>query len=168
MSFCGTIHSDRPSWIKSLIQYREKQNFKLGLMLFYYSPFLSYVRLAINSCSFTLARRISYEPFHKHDIANLFRKSRVVIDLTHPKQKGFTSRTFEALRSGAKLATNNKNIKILMDDFPDRIFLFDRAELKKSGFQRFIFSDVDPLSSEQDRFLSVERFVDQILDTIND
>jgi hypothetical protein len=38
---------------------------------------------------------------------------RTAIAITHPNQKGLTSRTFEALSSGSKLITNNENCKML-------------------------------------------------------
>lgn len=168
MSFCGTIHSDRPSWIKALLKYSNKNRLSLGLFLYYYSPLLLFIRLTLNKFCFDLFSKVSYEPFPKKDIADLFRQSRVVVDLTHPNQNGFTSRTFEALRTGSKLATNNINCEILQKEFPSRIFVFGKNNFQEKAFLDFIRLDVEPLNEKQDRFLSVERFTDQILESIND
>ena len=168
MSFCGTIHSDRPSWIKTLLKYSNENRLRVGLFLYYYSPLLLFIRLALIKFCFDLFSKVSYEPFSKEEIADLFRESRVVVDLTHPNQNGLTSRTFEALRTGSKLATNNKNCKILEKDFPSRIFVFGENDFQEKKLLDFIHLDVEFLNEKQDRFLSVERFTDQILESIND
>jgi len=168
MSFCGTIHSDRPSWIGMLLEYSKEKRLRIGLFLYYYSPLLLFIRLVLNKCCFNLFSKVSYDSFSKQDIANLFRESRVVVDLTHPNQNGLTSRTFEALRTGSKLATNNKNCKILEKEFPSRIFLFEKNNFKGKELLEFIHLDVEPLNEKQDRFLSVERFTDQLLESLND
>jgi hypothetical protein len=46
--------------------------------------------------------KVSYSGYKKEEIADLFKSSKAVLDITHPNQKGLTSRTFEALRSGSK------------------------------------------------------------------
>lgn len=168
MSFCGTIHSDRPSWIKNLLKYSNENRLRFGLFLYYYSPLLLFIRLALNKFCFNLFGKVSFSPFAKEQIANLFRESRVVVDLTHPNQNGLTSRTFEALRTGSKLATNNKNCKILEKEFPSRIFVFGKDNFQEKEFLDFIHFDVEPLNEKQDQFLSVERFTDQILESLND
>ena len=168
MSFCGTIHSDRPSWIGMLLEYAKEKRLRIGLFLYYYSPLLLFIRLTLNKCCFNLFSKVSYDSFSKKDIANLFRESRVVVDLTHPNQNGFTSRTFEALRTGSKLATNNKNCKILEKEFPSRIFLLEKNNFQGKELLEFINLDVEPLNEKQDRFLSIERFTDQLLESLND
>mgnify|MGYP000214477572 FL=1 len=168
MSFCGTIHSDRPSWIGMLLKYTKVEGLKIGLFLYYYSPLLLFIRLTLNKCCFNLFSKVSYDSFSKKDIANLFRESKVVVDLTHPNQNGLTSRTFEALRTGSKLATNNKNCKILEKEFPSRIFLLEKNNFQGKELLEFIHLDVEPLNEKQDRFLSIERFTDQLLESLND
>jgi len=168
MSFCGTVHSDRPSWIEMLCEYAKEKRLRIDLFLYYYSPLLLFIRLALNRCCFNLFGKVSYNSFSKKDIANLFRESRVVVDLTHPNQNGLTSRTFEVLRTGTKLVTNNKNCKILEKEFPSRIFLLEKSDFRGDRLFEFIHSDVEPLNKKQDRFLSIERFTDQLLEGLND
>jgi len=168
MSFCGTIHSDRPSWIGMLLEYTKEKRLKIGLFLYYYSPLLLFIRLALNKCCFNLFSKVSYSSFSKKDIANLFRESRAVVDLTHPNQNGLTSRTFEALRTGSKLVTNNKNCKLLEKEFPSRIFFLEKNNFQGEELLKFIHLDVEPLNEKQDRFLSIERFTDQLLESLND
>jgi hypothetical protein len=166
ISFCGTVHSDRPLWITMLLKYAKQKRLKINLFLYYYSPLLLFMRLALNKCCFHLFNKVSYNPFSKKDIANLFRESRVVVDLTHPNQNGLTSRVFEALRAGSKLATNNKNCKILEREFPARIFLLEKNKFQGKELLEFIDLEIEPLNDKQDYFLSIERFTDQILENL--
>jgi len=168
MSFCGTIHSDRPSWIRRLAKYAKEERLKIKLFLYYYSPLLLFIRLALNKCYFNLFSKVSYRSFSKKDIAKLFRESKAVVDLTHPNQNGLTSRTFEALRTGSKLITNNKNCKILEKEFPSRIFFLEKNNFQGKELLEFINLDVEPLNEKQDRFLSIERFTDQLLESLSD
>ena len=168
LSFCGTIHSDRPTWINILLKYSNENRLRIRLLLYYYSPLLLFIRLALNKFCFRLFSEVSFDSFAKEQIADLFRESRVVVDLTHPNQNGLTSRTFEVLRTGSKLATNNKNCKVLEKRFPSRIFMFEKDDFSGKEFLDFINLDVEPLDKNQDQFLSVERFADQILENLDD
>ena len=134
--------------------------------MYYYSPSLLFIRLVLNKFYFNLFSKVSFDPFAKEQIANLFRESRVVVDLTHPNQNGLTSRTFEALRTGSKLATNNKNCKLLEKEFPSRIFVFGKDNFREKEFLDFIHLDLESLNDKQDQFLSVERFTNQILENL--
>lgn len=168
ISFSGTIHSDRPSWIVKLLNYSKNKKLEIGLLLYYYSPLLLLPRLILNKFCFGLFNMVSYDHFPKQDIANLFRESRVVVDITHPNQNGLTSRTFEALRTGSKLATNNINCRMLDKKYPSRIYIFEDSDFHRKEMFEFINSDIGPLNKEQDYFLSIERFTDQILEALND
>jgi hypothetical protein len=168
LCFCGTIHSDRPKWIKEFQNFAKENNLKTGLFLYYYSPMLLFVRLLINRCCFDLFSKASYSSFSKEEIANLFKSSRAVIDITHPNQNGLTSRTFEALRSGSKLITNNRNCKMLEDEYHSRIFILDDITNQKKRLLEFIELEIKPLNEKQDYFLSIERFTDQLLESLND
>ena len=168
MSFCGTIHSDRPTWIGMLTKYAKEENLRIGLLLYYYSPILLFIRLSVNKCCFDLFNKVSYNSFSKKNIARLFRESKAVVDLTHPNQNGLTSRTFEALRSGSKLITNNRNCKILEREYHSRIFILENVDTQKKELSEFIESDIKPLDKKQDHFLSIERFTDQLLENLND
>jgi hypothetical protein len=44
------------------------------------------------------------------EVAEIVRQSRAVLDVEHPRQRGFTMRTIETLLAGKKLVTTNKHI----------------------------------------------------------
>ncbi|CAC9533661.1 hypothetical protein [uncultured Gammaproteobacteria bacterium] len=168
LSFCGTVHSNRPIWIGKLQRFAQDNNLRIGLFLYYYSPVLLFIRLLMNRCCFDLFNKVSYLSYKKEEIADLFKSSRVVIDITHPNQKGLTSRTFEVLRSGSKLITNNENCKMLGSEYASRIFIMKDIDSQHKSLLEFIELDIPPLNAEQDYFLSIERFVDQILQNLDD
>jgi len=168
ISFCGTLHSDRPAWIGLFKIFAIENNLRLGLFLYYYSPVLLFIRLLINKCCFKLFSEVSFVSFSKKDISNLFKGSGSIVDLTHPNQSGLTSRTFEALRSGSKLITNNKNCNFLENEYHSRFFVLDDINKQKLELLNFIESEIKPLTEKQDYFLSIERFSDQLLESLND
>jgi hypothetical protein len=168
ISFCGTVHSDRPTWIKNFDKFSIQKKLKVKFLLFYYSPILLLLRLTLNRFAFDLYGSISFTSFSKKEIAETFEMSRAVIDITHPNQIGMTSRTFEALRSGSKLITNNQNCSILPDEFKSRIFVLQGLDFCEDNLINFIKSDIIPLTHDQDYYLSLKRFTKQILEQIHD
>ena len=168
ISFCGTVHSNRPVWIKMLYEYSIQEKFKAKFLLFYYSPILLMIRLLVNKCCFDLYNRVSFVPFDKQEVAETFERSRAVVDITHPNQNGMTSRTFEALRTGSKLITNNVNSRLLPDGFQSRIFVMKNLDVCKIELTSFVRSNVEPLTEEQNYFLSIGRFTNQILEQLDD
>lgn len=168
ISFCGTVHSDRPIWITMFDQYSRQEKLKAKFLLFYYSPILLVIRLLVNKFSFNLYRQVSFLSFDKKEIAEIFERSRAVVDITHPNQNGMTSRTFEALRSGSKLITNNVNCHLLPGEFHSRIFVIEKLDGCKAGLTSFIRQDIKKLTEEENYFLSIKRFTSQILEQLDD
>ncbi|CAC9654247.1 hypothetical protein BCLUESOX_2168 [bacterium endosymbiont of Bathymodiolus sp. 5 South] len=168
LSFCGTVHSNRLMWMKKVQRFAKDNNLRVGLFLYYYSSVLLFIRLLMNRCCFDLFNKVSYSGYKKEEIADLFKLSKAVLDITHPNQKGLTSRTFEALRSGSKLITNNENCEMLGREYISRIFIVKNIENQQEALLEFIELKIPPLNAKQDHFLSIERFVDQILENWND
>ena len=100
----------------------------------------------------------------KKRTAEYFKKSKYVLDITHPKQKGLTSRTFEAISSGAILVTNNKNAKRLLPNFRDRILIYRDINSLEINKLKHVEKD---FSKEQLYDLSLKRFCDEILYLVN-
>ncbi len=73
---------------------------------------------------------VSAKKIDVNDTYKFYNKTKVIVDYTHPGQKGFTMRTIEALGCKKKLVTNNKLIKNA--DFYDEnnIFVYDGEELE--------------------------------------
>lgn len=160
----STIHSSRAEWVSELYRLR---NFGGNIKVFAYfsSKWLFFVRNLLRPSALSLLGRIECVPLNKREVAELFKSSRDVVDVHHFKQRGLTSRTFEALAAGARLITTNADVVSLPASLRARTCLVNRPnELYE------ILSEVHkllPLTNEDQYFLSIERFVDQLLELIN-
>jgi hypothetical protein len=69
---------------------------------------------------------VSFRKLSRSKIADIFVKSRCVIDFNNPQQSGLTMRTFETLAAGTKLITTNK--EIMHEPFydPSYIYIIDK------------------------------------------
>ncbi|MEK5777604.1 lipopolysaccharide biosynthesis protein, partial [Acinetobacter nosocomialis] len=63
------------------------------------------------------------------EIVELYAKSNIILDISHPGQSGLTMRTFEAIGAGKKLITTNTNIKEYPFYNANNIFIISRDEL---------------------------------------
>ena len=73
---------------------------------------------------------VSSKKMNLAETYELYGRSRIIVDYTHPGQNGFTMRTIEAFGCGKKLVTNNKNI--INADFydPNNIFVYDGEKVE--------------------------------------
>lgn len=164
ISFCGTLHSNRPKKLTELVHLAKNKSIKLSLMLFFHSRLLVALKSFKQIDNARFIRKISVTGFSKQRIFNLFTQSKYVLDLPHPGQVGLTARTFEVLRSGAKLITFNKMAGILLPpSLLDRILIIEDIE-EIDNIDFFAGCSTASLSDADDYFLSLERFLDQLLD----
>jgi len=155
--FSGTMHSNRSKILYKL----EKLKIHITKKIYYYSKLTFLMRCVFDLYGFFYIKKISSKKFSKIDLASSFSEAMAVLDIHHPKQCGLTMRTFEALRSGAWLITFNKTIKTLPENFLKRIVLIRKPAdlcLKKN----IILAPPDSLTTQEDYFLSIERFVDDL------
>lgn len=156
----ATIHSSRSEWAKELYLLRRKGR-NINVFAYFSSKLLFFIRNAFRPDALTLLPHIKSDPLSKRDVASLFKKSRHVVDVHHFKQRGLTSRTFEALAAGAKLVTTNRDVDSLPVHLRERTLIVSHpSEMNE------VLGDIKPLAplTKEDRyFLSIERFVDQLL-----
>jgi len=132
-SFIGTAHSSRINDVKEFIQ-SNKENLKNYYTFFYLQSYFQYIYFKLTDKYFknVSIKDISFKPLDKKSIAEIVSKSKYVLDISHPNQKGLTMRTIEVLGNGSKLITNN--IEILKEPFynTDHIIILneDKIELK--------------------------------------
>ena len=75
-----------------------------------------------------------------------------------------TARTFEALRSGARLLTFNRaSASLLPESLQPRVRIIDDIE-EAAAIDYAACGRMPPLSPDERYFLSLGRFVDQLLD----
>ena len=161
-SFVGTAHSIRPRFILELI--RKSKEFKLNNLIHLYSGNIFYHLMGLIKTFFRNKKMFTNRSISKKRTAEYFIKSKYVLDITHPKQKGLTSRTFEAISSGAILVTNNKNAKRLLPDFRDRVVIYSDINSLEINKLKHVEKD---FSKEQLYELSLKRFCDEILHLVN-
>jgi hypothetical protein len=163
ISFCGTLHSNRARRLSQLIKVARRDRLNLSLLLYFHSRWLLLMKSVVHFSNARFLRRVSTTGFSKQQIFEVFTRSKFVFDLPHPGQLGLTARTFEALRAGTRLITYNKSARSLLPaSIADRVFVVESArEVHDLDFSSPGPSSV--LSEADDYYLSLDRFVDQIL-----
>jgi len=163
LSFCGTLHSDRAVHVAALQDFAQTRGLKTGLMLYFHSRWLLLVKGLVHLSNARFVRTIATKGYTKADIFKLLARSRYVFDVPHAGQVGLTARTFEVLRSGARLVTLNRRALDLLppDLLPRVVWVPDVAGLAAIDFSA-TWQD-PPLTDEQDHYLSINRFVDALL-----
>lgn len=128
VSFVGTIHSDRYAVVSSIAR-RLPPEMTTYLYLYMHAPWSYRVQKLINP-SFRTARmaEISFDPLPRDEVARVFRVSKAVVDIEHPKQAGLTMRTLETFGAGKKLLTTNAGIADYDLFDPANIHVVDRAD----------------------------------------
>ncbi len=124
--FIGTVHSDRHRVIHKLRQ-RYGSQFNSFVFAYFQSTFILFARKLIDSTLWASPKgTLSTTPMSAIDVSNVVAQSKAVLDIEHPKQRGFTMRTIETLMTGKKLITTNKHI-LHSDIFhSSRVLVIDR------------------------------------------
>jgi hypothetical protein len=162
ISFCGTLHSNRAQRLRKLVKFARGRKLRVQLLLYFHTRRLLLLKGVFRPSNLRFLHSISTSAFSKREIALMFARSKYVIDLPHPDQKGLTARTFEALRAGANLITFNPSAAKLPYSLPNRVVVvgdIDDMENIDLASPRVH----PPLTPEEEYFLSLDRFVDQIL-----
>jgi hypothetical protein len=162
ISFVGTGHSDRAKIIKIVEEECEKLNLKYFFYLYFQTPFI-YLFYKITNKSFKgiKSKYFYYKPIKYNDYIAISEISKVIIDIEHPKQRGLTMRTFEALGKGKKLITTNNAIKNygFYNDF--NILIIDR--IKPIITKEFIERKYQEISEELYYKHSIDGWLEDII-----
>jgi hypothetical protein len=163
IGFCGTVHSSRTAIVAKMLAAARRGGPRIGLMLYYHSRWLLYLKGLAQPAVWRIARSVSFKGFAKPEIARLFAASRLVLDVPHPGQTGLTARTFEALAAGSRLLTLHERAReMLPDSFRGRIVVTERIETALA-FDFGSYAPLPPLTAEERYYLSLDRFVDGLL-----
>lgn len=136
LSFVGSIHSDRLSIVGEL---NRKADIKAYFYMYSPSKLFTLLKWLSNPIRFFKALKlVKYEKIGTKKVSDIFSKSKCILDIHHPNQNGLTMRSFEALASGKKLVTTNKNI--LKYDFyhSDNVLVVDRKDINIKVLLDFI------------------------------
>lgn len=112
LCFTATAHSDRYKIAKEIEQELADSNLKMFSFFYLPSKIMYWVRrIFINKYQYGDIKDFSFSSLSQLDIINIIEKSKVVLDINHPKQYGLTSRSIESFGANRKLITTNKNIQ---------------------------------------------------------
>lgn len=136
--FLGTAHSDRYIISNIIVNWCKMNN--LSSYAYYFMQSRSvYLFKSLFDRTFKVFdyKKLNYKSLDINQIIRLYRESKVILDINHPKQNGLTMRTFEALGSGKKIITTNKEVKKYPFYNENNVFIIDRKniELSKSFFE---------------------------------
>ncbi len=125
--FIGTIHSDRHRVIHRLRQRCGRQA-KTFVFAYFQSPLMLLIRLLVDWTLWIAPKgTLSTKQMPATEVAQKVENSRAVLDVEHPRQRGFTMRTIETLLAEKKLVTTNKYILTSNLYHPSRVVLINRT-----------------------------------------
>lgn len=109
--FVGTAHSDRYKLIMNVANQFKQKGLNFFFYIFFQSPIL-YYKMKLSDKSLINAKKSDFffKHLNKKEIVDLYKRSKVVIDVQHPQQTGLTMRTFEVLASKRKFITTNTDV----------------------------------------------------------
>ncbi|MDR7208980.1 hypothetical protein [Flavobacterium piscis] len=128
--FLGTAHSDRYRISNHIAGWCDK--YKLKAYCYYYMQgrlVYFYKRMFDKTFKEFDYKKLSFESLKTKDLFQLYQKSRVVLDINHPRQKGLTMRTFETIGANRKMITTNIEVKKYKFYNPDNILIIDRENI---------------------------------------
>ena len=158
--FVGTLHSNRIKYLLQLQQICEKMQIRTKVHA-YYGNYFYFFKAKIAEFYFR-CRIGTWDSLTKKETAQIFKASSIVLDITHPNQRGLTSRTFEALASGATVLTNNKYALQYLDEYSNRIRIF-----AEDSFEADLIETLEnfegPSTEDKSAYLSLNRFCKELL-----
>jgi len=111
ISLVGTTHSDRYAVVARLRR-NLPPSIKSLWYLYLQAPWVFYVyRLLKPGMRHSRFDEFSFETLTMSEVNDIFLSSRAVLDISHPRQRGLTMRTLEALGSSKKLITTNSTVR---------------------------------------------------------
>ena len=142
--FVGTVHSDRYGLLRRVNGQIERTGGRCFAYMFFQSRILYWkMKLQNKSLRGTSARDFRFAPLPKAGLLDLYRKSRAVIDIQHPRQTGLTMRCIETMGAKRKLITTNGHIAEYDFYDPNNILIVDRQNpVVPSGFTTSPYRDI--------------------------
>jgi hypothetical protein len=131
LSFIGTMHSDRYKIIKSVIKIVEKYDYKYFLYCYIHNIFVYYFyKLTRKDFLNSNINEFKFSKINSSQISQIITKSKVVLDIQHPKQTGLTIRTIEMIGMQKKIITTNQHIKNYDFYDPENITIINRNQIE--------------------------------------
>ncbi len=127
LMFAGTTHSERYEFVNGIAKQIIEQGGEC-FTWFYFPSKVNYYKLKIDNPRFRSAKieNFNFNPMSREELLEYYSKSRIQIDMQHPKQTGLTMRTIETLGAKKKLITTNPHVKEYDFYCPNNILIVDR------------------------------------------
>lgn len=161
LSFIGTAHSDRLKITEELGECIKKQGGQIYKFFYLQSKKLwFYLKLRDPNFRKTHINDFAYTPLSVSETVNIVAKSRVVVDIQHPKQTGLTMRSIEMIGAERKLITTNNSIKNYDFYSANNICVIDRNNpvVEKS----FWGTDYEPIAPELYHKYSIDGWIEDL------
>ena len=124
--FIGTIHSDRHRVITRLRR-ASVSGTRSFVFAYFQSPLVLKIRKLFDWTLWSAPDgTLSTVPMPAADVAAVIARSRAVLDVEHPRQRGLTMRTIETMLTGKKLVTTNRHLLECDLFHPSRAQIIDR------------------------------------------
>ena len=162
LAFIGTAHDDRYPAVK-----RVKASLPHDRSLFHFfyiqSPLLyAWRRLTDAHLRGASVADFSFRSMPKTEVVDILARSRAALDVQHPRQRGLTIRTFEAMGAGLKLVTTNPDVRNYDFFDPQNILVIDRANPEIPAL--FLEQPAVPVGSALKRKYSLAGWIDEVMD----
>jgi len=102
--------------------------------------------------------KLSFDKLSHSQIIDYYKKTKSVLDINKPFQKGLTIRTFEVLASGRKLVTTNFDIKNYPFYNPKNILVIDRENVQLN--QSFFNTEFEKMDEKTLYMMSLDSFIE--------
>lgn len=162
IAFIGTAHSIRPRVVKQIEEICKAQGRKM--FVYFYSPhILVYAlnKLCNSSYRWIKMREVHFEALSNEEVCQIYRASKCILDIEHPKQHGTTTRPVEMLSMKKKIITTNTHVY----DFPfydsHNFYIIDRE--KPDVDISFLDSPYSPVDDEIVKQYSPSQFVKALM-----
>ncbi|MGK6352544.1 hypothetical protein [Parapedobacter sp. DT-150] len=153
--FLGTAHSDRYIISNRIKEWAISKGIQMlcyyymhGKLVYFFKKFFD------KSFRYFDYKKLSFKPLSFSEIISYYKRSKAILDINHPKQKGLTLRTFEAIGAQRKLITTNSQITKFPFYNMRNFFVIDRDAA--SVPEDFIQSPYLPLDDDIYDRLSIE------------
>ena len=163
ISFLGTIHSDRFKLIRQIQELAAKHDLKCYWFLYLQSHFMYRIYKALKKeFKGVPESTFAFDKMSASAIAEIVEKSRIILDIQHPKQTGLTMRTIEMIGMNKKIITTNHAVKEYDFYSPNNIAVVDRNDIRID--LDFLKSDYCPIPDAIYEQYSLRSWVLDVLD----
>ncbi len=161
LSFIGTAHTDRYAVIDRLRRHLASE-VRAYWYLYLQAPWVYHAyRFAKPAMRRARPNEFQFVPLDKSKLQDVFARSRAIVDIEHPRQRGLTMRTFETMGSFKKLITTNTQVREYDFYRKENICVIDRSAPRLPA--HFLESPFVPLAGEIYRRYSIEGWLDEVL-----